>query len=213
MLKILLPLFFLSSVAFANDVLSQLKEGNQRFRDQKLEHCMNAKEAREESAIVQKPIAAIVACSDSRVPPDMIFDQKLGSLFVIRLAGNLVDDFAFGSLEYAVKVLGVKYIVVLGHSRCGVIEAFLGQLKHKESAEGHIEELLLAVYPAVPNLKEVDSLTTDDLIKANVLYNVKKLQTTPPILSDYFLNQGLEIVGGVYDLDTGAVEFYKADIK
>ena len=198
-------LFLFMQELMASDVLEKLLEGNARYVNQKLELCLHTATARESSSEKQKPIAAIVCCSDSRVPPEIIFDQKIGSLFVTRLAGNLVDDFSYGSLEYAVKNLGVSFIMVLGHERCGVMEAFLKTLKEKQYLEGHIEELVLAVYPAIQDVKEIERYTVDDLVKANVRYIVKKLKSTAPILSEGYSSGKLEIVGAFYDLNTGKV--------
>ncbi|MDR3623803.1 MAG: carbonic anhydrase [Chlamydiales bacterium] len=190
-------------------VLEKLLEGNVRYINQKLELCLNTATSREGSSSKQKPIAAIVCCSDSRVPPEIIFDQAIGSLFVTRLAGNLVDNFSYGSLEYAVKNLGVSFIMVLGHERCGVMETFLKTLKEKQYLEGHIEELVLAVYPAIQDVKDINNYTVDDLVKKNVLHIVHALKETAPILSEKYAGGQLEIVGAFYDLSTGKVSVLK----
>lgn len=187
------------------DPLQRLLAGNQRYLDQKMEHCINTEMRRSETATLQKPFAAILCCSDSRVPPEVLFDQGIGDLFVVRIAGNLIDDFAKGSLEYAVKYLQVPFIFVLGHTNCGAIDAFLMQLRQNTHFIGHIEDLLLGIYPAAKLLKDVPNYTLNDLIIANVHVGVQTLKSTPPILDDSVARGQLRIEGGLYDLASGKV--------
>src|SRR5262249_8904804 len=147
---------------------------------------------------VQNPFAVIVSCSDSRVPPEIIFDQALGELFVVRMAGNIVDDFAIGSIEYGVSVLGANLILVLGHSNCGAVDAAMKGLKF----DNHIQEVLNAIRPAIGDVK--DGL--ENAIKANVKKVEETLKTSKPVLSNLIEKGSLRVVGGYYDLSTGKVE-------
>lgn len=151
----------------------------------------------------QAPFAVIVTCSDSRVPPEIVFDQALGSLFVIRIAGNVVDHFAIGSIEYGVSVLGAELVLVLGHSNCGAVEGALKGLKF----DNHIQEVLDTIQPAIHAVKGDAGNILEKAIKANVRHVEETLKTSKPVLAN-LLNQGkLSVVGAYYDLATGKVEF------
>ena len=141
----------------ADEALSRLKAGNERFAQSKVSAGQPVAARRAATAQTQHPFAIIVGCADSRTAPEIIFDQGIGDLFVVRTAGNLVDDYALGSIEYAVEHLGSRLIVVLGHERCGAVTAALGG----GSAPGHIESLVRAIQPAVSASKEMkgDPLT------------------------------------------------------
>src|SRR5213076_1305836 len=123
---------------------------------------------REELAKSQHPFAIIVSCSDSRVPPEIVFDQGLGDLFVLRVAGNIIDDHSLGSIEYAVEHLAVRIVVVLGHQRCGAVKAAKETIAAKGKAPGHIESLVKAIQPAV-------EATVDADLEATVKMNVKNV--------------------------------------
>ena len=178
-----------------------LIDGNKRYADAKLSHPNQAAERRAEVAKGQHPFAAIVSCSDSRVPPEVIFDQGLGDLFVIRLAGNILDDAALGSLEYAVEHLGVKHILVLGHERCGAVDA---TVKGGE-APGHIGSLVKAIQPAVDKVKNQPGDLLDNAVRANVAMVVQQLKSSGPILEEFVKKGELTIDGARYDLDDGVV--------
>ena len=143
-----------------------------------------------------------MSCSDSRVPPEIIFDQGLGDLFVIRLAGNILDDAALGSLEYAVEHLGVKYIMVLGHERCGAVDAAVkgGEIP------GHIGSLVKAIQPAVEKVKNLPGDLLDNAVRANVTMVVQQLKSSGPILEELVKKGDLAIAGARYDLDDGEVK-------
>jgi len=189
------------STADVNKLLAQLKEGNKRFVESKAGHPNQSTGRIKETAQGQKPFAVILTCSDSRVPPEIIFDQGIGDLFVIRTAGNLVDDIGLGSIEYAVEHLGVHLIVVLGHERCGAVEA---AVKGGE-APGHIESLLKAIQPAVEKAKKEKGDLLDNSVIANVRSIVGKLKSNEPILKEFVSEKKLEIIGARYDLDDGFV--------
>jgi carbonic anhydrase len=154
----------------------------------------------------QKPFAVIVSCSDSRVPPEIIFDQTLGALFVVRVAGNIVDDFAIGSIEYGVTVLGAKLIVVLGHAGCGAVDAALKGMKFNN----HIQDVLDDIQPAVEAIKGQPGNSLELAIKQNVRNVKETLISSKPVLAKLFSAGSLKIEGGYYHLDTGKVEFLNA---
>lgn len=196
---------FFGSLAAEVDPLELLKQGNERYvTSTKVCHeDWTAKRA----ALVenQKPFAIIVSCSDSRVPPEIIFDQTLGHLFVVRVAGNIVDDFAVGSIEYGVSILGAKLILVLGHAGCGAVEAALKGLKF----DNHIQEVLDDIQPAVKATQGQPGNPLELAIKQNVRNVEELLKTSKPVLGKLFSEGNLKIEGGYYHLDTGRVEFLK----
>ena len=148
----------------------------------------------------QHPFAIIVACADSRTPPEIIFDQNIGDLFVVRTAGNLVDDFALGSIEYAVEHLGSRLIIVLGHERCGAVQAALAG----GSAPGHIEALVQAIQPAVAASKGKPGDPLTNAVHQNDADVATKIRKQAE-LGD--LASQVRIVQGYYNLDTGKVEW------
>jgi len=179
----------------------KLLDGNRRYVEAKRSHPNQTAERRTEVAKGQHPFAAIVSCSDSRVPPEVVFDQGLGDLFVIRLAGNILDDAALGSLEYAVEHLGVKYILVLGHERCGAVDA---TVKGGE-APGHIGSVVKAIQPAVSKVKGEPGDLLDNAVRVNVVMVVEQLKSSGPILAEHVKKGNLAIEGGRYDLYDGVV--------
>jgi|SRR6266478_6032145 carbonic anhydrase len=153
----------------------------------------------------QHPFAVIVSCSDSRVPPEIVFDQGLGDLFVLRVAGNVINDESLGSIEYAVDHLAVRLIVVLGHQRCGAVKAAKDTIAAKGEAPGHIQSLVTAIKPAVEATVNRD---LDATIEANVKDVVQVLRTSAPILKPKVDSGELRVIGANYSLDTGSVLFF-----
>ncbi len=186
------------------EAISKLKEGNGRYTGGNLQHPGQTAERRIELAKSQHPFATIVDCSDSRVPPEILFDQGLGDLFIFRVAGNVIDDHGLGSIEYAVDHLGVRLILVLGHQRCGAVEAARETIAAKGKAPGHIESLVTAIKPAVEATAKDD---LDATIKANVKNVVLALRSSTPILKAEVDSGKIQVIGGYYSLDTGAVTF------
>ena len=188
--------------AVSGDAAQQtLIDGNKRYVEARMSHPNQTAQRRTEVAKGQHPFAAIVSCSDSRVPPEILFDQGLGDLFIVRLAGNIVDDAALASLEYAVEHLGVKYIMVLGHERCGAVEA---AIKGGE-APGHIGTLVKAIQPAVDKARNQPGDLLDNAVRANVTMVVRQLKSSTPILEESVKKGDLTVVGAYYDLDDGVV--------
>ncbi len=179
----------------------RLLEGNKRYASEKRVYPNQSREHRAEVAKGQRPFAAIVSCSDSRVPLEIIFDQGLGDLFVVRLAGNVIDDAAMGSLEYAVEHLDVKYIMVLGHEKCGAVEA---ALKGGE-AHGHVESIIKILQPSVDKGKSLPGDPLENAIKANISSMVLKVKTSQPVLEKKVKEGGLIVAGAYYDWDDGLV--------
>jgi carbonic anhydrase len=186
------------------EAISRLKEGNGRYASGSLQHPAQTTDRRMEVAKGQHPFAIIVSCSDSRVPPEIAFDQGLGDLFVVRVAGNVMNDENRGSIEYAVEHFGVRLILVLGHQRCGAVEAAKETIAAKGKAPGHIQSLVTAIKPAVESTVKGD---LDATIKANVEYVVNALRSCAPILKPKVDSGDLQVIGGYYSLDTGAVTF------
>ena len=183
--------------------LERLKEGNQRFVNDKPGNPRRSKDRRALVAKAQIPFAVVVGCSDSRVPPEILFDQGLGDLFVIRVAGNVVDDPALGSIEYAVEHLGAHLIVVLGHERCGAVDA---ACKGGDPG-GHIGSLVQAIKPAVENARKKKGNLLEEAVNANVRMVTDQLKGSWPILGPMVREDEIAVVGAVYDLETGAVDF------
>ena len=189
----------------ADEALARLMEGNARFAAALPSYPDQTPERRTTVAGGQHPIAVVVGCSDSRVAPELAFDQGLGDLFVIRVAGNVVDDNALGSVEYALAELHVPLVVVLGHGRCGAVKATLDLAVQGGEAPGHIQSLVKAIQPAVAQARTQGGDTLDAAIIANVGHVVGLLKTSEPIVGKLVDAEQVKIVGARYDLDTGQV--------
>jgi carbonic anhydrase len=189
--------------------LDRLKEGNEKFikghaihPDESLNRIKELKEG-------QKPFAVVISCSDSRLPPELIFDQGLGDIFSIRTAGNVIGDFELGSIEYAVEHLHCKLIVVLGHENCGAIQAYA--TSKNERHENHIQNLIDYIAAEEEEKSIPDSLKsdTDVLVNANIQHGVNLLNSSTPVLKELVDGNELTIIGAYYDLDNGKVLFEK----
>jgi carbonic anhydrase len=189
----------------ADEALTRLVEGNKRFVEMNLAHPDQDAGCRARLSKGQEPFAVILGCSDSRVPPEVVFDQGLGDLFVVRVAGNVADDLGIASIEYAVEHLGSRLIVVLGHERCGAVTAAVkgGELP------GHLPMLVAALKPAVDKAKDAAADAVDATIVANVELTAAQLKASKPVLAELVEKGEIKIVGARYDLDTGAVELVK----
>jgi carbonic anhydrase len=202
---VILSLFLLVNLVSAQDELTKLKSGNERYMTGQT----GAKDfLKERTDLVkgQAPYAIIVTCSDSRVPPEYIFDESLGQLFVIRVAGNVVDPDVLGSIEYAVEHLHSKMLVIMGHESCGAVKATLEGGK----VPPNIGALLYKIKPAVKkaNLKHLDKEKTLDLaIEENVDIQIKEALKQSSIIKETFEKGELKIFGAIYNLHTGKVEF------
>jgi carbonic anhydrase len=181
-----------------------LIEGNRRFVAGHEQHPHQDPARRTELANTQHPFAVILGCADSRADPEVLFDQGLGDLFVVREAGNVIDDHTLGSIEYAAEHLHSPLIVVLGHERCGAVAAARDTIAAKGHAEGHIESLVEAIRPAVESTTGQDA---DATCKANIRNVVRALKASQPLLEQMVEKGEVAVVGAYYDLDTGVVTF------
>lgn len=187
--------------------LQILRDGNARYvANEPRQRDFSA--ARAARAQGQAPFAAVLGCADSRVAPEYAFDQGPGDLFVVRVAGNLVTEEGLGSLEFGAAVLGTKVIVVLGHTSCGAVNATVAALQKHNDLPGHIADLVRAMKPGItPALAQPANDVQSRAVVENVRYNVERLRTATPILSDLVGKGALKVVGGVYQLDSGHVAF------
>lgn len=186
-----------------DEALQKLLRGNQRFINERRENPNQSKIRLLETAVAQYPYASILGCADSRVPSEIVFDQGLGDLFVVRVAGNVGSQTAIGSLEFASAVLGSQLIVVLGHTKCGAV---LAAIKN-EPLPGRIGVFVEEIKPAVESIRKKTGDIEKNSIIANVQYQVKQLSESSTILGGLVEQGKLKIVGGVYDLVTGKVTF------
>ncbi|MEG4499371.1 carbonic anhydrase [Microcoleus sp. F10-C6] len=180
--------------------LKQLMDGNQRFVDKKRQSPHQDLPRLLEVAIAQKPFAAILGCADSRFPSEIIFDQGLGDLFVCRVAGNVTTPEEIGSLEFGTLVLGAKVLVVVGHKRCGAVDATIKGAQ----VPGQIGSLIEAIKPAVESSKNQTGDRLENASKANVVLQANRLKASP-VISKLIAENKLKVVGAYYDLDTGRV--------
>ncbi len=181
---------------------ARLMAGNRRYVAGQPTHPDQTPARRRELAAGQRPFAAILGCADSRVPPEILFDQGLGSLFVVRVAGNIVDDAVLGSLEYAVGHLGVHLIVVLGHTGCGAVQAAAAGGTHT----GAITRVIEAILPAVELARPQPGALVDNAVHANVVRLVEQLRAAEPVLAPAVAHGELQIAGAIYNLSNGLVQ-------
>lgn len=186
-----------------SQALEALKEGNLRFVAGKSIKPHQDVNRIKELASGQKPFAVIVGCSDSRVPSEIIFDQGLGDLFIVRTAGQVSSYASYGSIEFANAVLGAKLIVVLGHTQCGAVAA---ACKLPE-VPGHVVTLVNAIKPAAKLAKHQHGDEIENAVKINVAMQVEQLKNLEPVLTKSTKDDSTRVVGAVYDLKTGKVEF------
>ena len=184
------------------EALKRLQDGNERFVAGTPTQTTKDAKRRAEVAQGQKPFAIIVSCSDSRVGPEVVFDQGLGDIFVTRTAGHVVDDVGLGSIEYAVEHLGATLILVLGHERCGAVAATVAG----GEAHGHVRAIVKAIQPAVTKTKGQPGDAVDNAVRAQVSAVVRQLQQAELILAERVKAGKIKVVGARYDLDTGKVE-------
>jgi carbonic anhydrase len=185
--------------------LERLMKGNGRYVDG-VSRRHDFKHEREALAGGQNPYAAILSCADSRIAPEYAFDSGRGDLFVCRVAGNFATAEVVASMEYAVAVLGVPLILVLGHDSCGAVEAAIKSLKDDKPLPGHMPSLVTGIAPAVKAVSQQGGDTLGKAIRQNVVDNVANLGSATPILSAAVEQRKLKVVGGVYRLKDGRVE-------
>jgi carbonic anhydrase len=185
--------------------LKRLMEGSQRYVGG-VARRHDFKHEREALAGGQNPYAAILSCADSRIAPEYAFDSGRGDLFVCRVAGNFATEETVASLEYAVAILAVPLILVLGHDACGAVDATIKSLKDDKPLPGHMPSLVTGLAPSVKAVDGQAGDTLDNAIRQNVVDNVAKLKAATPILSAAVEENKLRVVGGIYRLKDGKVD-------
>ena len=200
----------------AQEALIRLQEGNQRFVEGKSTRNTNYTRRRNELVDGQTPFAIILGCSDSRVPVEIVFDQGLGDLFVIRIAGNIVAPSQIGSIEFAVETFQTPLVVVLGHTHCGAVAATLNQIRQPQASRSqHLCSIVECIRPAVESLSEIrTNLAYERLleraIRSNVRMSVNQLQRGSSFLEEMYDSGSLWIVGAEYSLESGEVDFFES---
>jgi carbonic anhydrase len=196
------------NVISPSEALDRLMKGNARYAANQPNE-RDFSHDRAERATAQYPVAAVLSYADSRVSPELLFDQGPGDVFVVRLAGNFLDDDGFASLEYAVKFLGAPLVMILGHTNCGAIDAAIKVVKEGIKLPGHLPELIKSIEPAVI---AAHARHPSDLLAAateeNVRLNMKRLVDNEPIMTEPLAEKKLAIAGGVYDIAMGAVNLF-----
>jgi carbonic anhydrase len=200
-------------VISANEALEQLRAGNRRFveGDRSVDTMSQARLTHFVAA--QRPLAVILGCSDSRVPVEIVFDQGFGDLFVIRVAGNVVAPSQIGSVEFAVERLGTRLVVVLGHTRCGAVQATIEDLRESTSQSWNMNSIVSRIRPSVEGLLATDlrhdeTALMEQAVRANVRASVNQLRHGSDVLERLARSDGLRIVGAEYALESGVVDFF-----
>lgn len=199
----------------AQDALARLIEGNRRFATNVNDSKSRTGNTRRlELSNRQEPFAILLGCSDSRVPAEIVFDQGLGDLFVIRVAGNIIAPSLVGSVEFAAAKFGTRLVVVLGHTKCGAIQATLDELQQPSENQSHnILSIVDFIRPSVeglliPGLQLDPEVLLEQAVRNNVRVTAEHLRCGSPLLESLVQNDGLIVVGAVYSLDSGVVDFF-----
>lgn len=199
----------------AHEALARLREGNQRFAAGIRDDGELAVHLRRSALVAgQEPFAIILGCSDSRAPAELIFDQGLGDLFVIRVAGNVVAPSLVGSIEFAAAKFGTRLVVVMGHSHCGAVQATLEELQQgPENRSSNLRSIVDRIRPSVETLLETDlrfesGALLHHAVRANVRASANQLRHASPLLEQLIQEDGLFITGAEYDLESGLVDFF-----
>ncbi|RYF18254.1 MAG: carbonic anhydrase [Oxalobacteraceae bacterium] len=196
------------------EALTRLKEGNRAFLNEEPLQPSLDRASRLALAGGQKPFAAYVSCSDSRVPPELLFGRGLGELFIVRNAGNTLDVAAMGSLEFAVGVLGVPLIVVMGHEGCGAVSAAMSVVTKGARFPGNIGKMVEPIIPAVLEAARLGHVTLEGAVRQNVANAVRELrEDSAPTLMEAQISGRLVVVGAYYSLGTGEVDFFDTGVR
>lgn len=193
--------------------LTELKQGNERFVKGQAQHINQSLTRLQELTKGQNPKTIIVSCSDSRVPPEIVFDQGLGDIFSIRTAGNVMSDYEEGSIEYAVEHLGTPLLIVMGHQGCGAIQALLDSADKIESGEIEVADHVSKIIEKLKSEEEeqpilhAENKDSNKAVVANVINGVRQLRHSDPVLKEAYQSGKLQILGAVYHIDSGEVEF------
>jgi carbonic anhydrase len=197
----------------AREALQRLQEGNRRFVAGRSEDVITTPSRRRELADGQAPFAIVLGCSDSRVPAEIVFDQGLGDLFVIRVAGNIIAPSGIGSVEFAAERFGTRLVVVLGHSRCGAIQATLEALQGNGDNRSNLDSIVNRIRPSIEPLletplKDDSGALVRHAVRANIRASANHLRHGSQFIEELVQKDGLVIVGAEYSLDTGFVDFF-----
>ena len=184
--------------------LARLSEGNARFVADSLTHPDQSAARRNETAGGQHPFAIVLTCADSRLSPEVIFDQGLGDIFVVRNAGNLLDDHVIGSIEYAVEHLHTNLVVVLGHTKCGAVSAAIAG----GEAPGHLKSIVESLADAVSLARKKPGDPIDNAVRINAKMNAAALASSEPLLAEAVKSGQLKVVAARYDIASGQVEIF-----
>lgn len=205
----------LTSMLSAREAIERLRDGNRRFiSDVRTRETFTNQARRSELAAGQEPFAAILGCSDSRVPVEIVFDQGLGDLFVIRVAGNIVAPSQIGSVEFAAERFGTRLVVVLGHSRCGAVSATLEELQRPtENQSRNLHSIVHRIRPSVEGLLGTELKHDPDAlmrhaVRANIRASTNQLRHGSQVIEHLIERGGLLVVGAEYSLETGVVDFF-----
>lgn len=197
-----------------NKILKELMSGNMRFLEGESIKCAHSslKKLKTFAETGQLPKAILLCCSDSRAPAEMIFDQDIGDLFVIRVAGNIVAPSLVGSVEFAASTFGTSLILVMGHTECGAIKATLNHIEDPQAIESeNIHDIVSRIRPHIFSITQINGITDQEKItraaKANVLASVNQLSHSSRMIEDLVQKKKIKIVGALLDLSTGQVEF------
>jgi carbonic anhydrase len=198
----------------ASEALVRLREGNRRFAADRLQHCLEPSTRVRRDALVagQAPFAVILGCADSRVPAEIVFDQGLGDLFVIRVAGNIVAPSQIGSVEFAVEQIGTRLVVVLGHSGCGAVAAAIADSQKPLALTPHLRTIVDRIRPAVDAAQTAVGASSPETLLAqavrdNIHASVRELIAGSPLLAQQVRDGDVMIVGAQYAMETGKVAF------
>jgi len=194
------------SMPTPDEALRMLVEGNQRWVVGTPAHPDQSVDRRAQLTSGQQPFAVVFSCVDSRVPPELVFDQGLGNVFVIRTAAHVIDNAALGSIEYGVEELHIPLIVVMGHQRCGAVVASVEAVEQNAHAPGQIDALVNGIRPAVEEAHHMEGDVVDNAVRAHTAMTVAALKASHPILAEHVEHGDLKIVGARYDLGTGMVD-------
>lgn len=185
----------------AEEVVEMLLEGNIRFVSGNLTHPNHCEESRQSVMHQQEPIATVLTCADSRVPPVDIFDQGIGDLFVVRVAGNIIGDHTLGSIEYAVAHLHTPLVIVMGHSSCGAITA----VANGANLGGHMATLAPPIQTAIKKIKDAEGDLITNASKEVACQIARSLETSEPIIADFVADGTVQVIAAYYDLESGIV--------
>jgi len=190
----------------SQEALQKLLEGNKRYIGATMSYPNQTKQRRTELLQGQFPFAVVLGCADSRIPPEILFDQGIGDIFVIRVAGNITSPEVIGSIEYAVEHLSVPLVLVMGHESCGAVGATVDAVANNVDVPGNVGSVVEAIKPAVQRVQATSENMVENAVRANVELVVEQLKASKPLLSSYVEQGKVRIVGSYYSMKSGEVD-------